>query len=274
MSACPSSPISVIAARPGWRPWEPEAVPVDLLAALAGVPDPRARRGVRHGLVAVLAIGVCGVLAGARTFTAIAEWAQDLTGAVRTRLGLGRRPAPRESTTRRTPARRRRRSPRPGRLGLAGGAIRATVRDTGAGIGRETGPGGPGDRHRREERSGSPRIPRAGQASARGLRPGQRGRAGPDRGRRQDQRDQRLRAAAEPHRHHRRDHHRRRCTPSTAMPTTSSAAARTTCSPSRATSPAGTASSRPCPGTRSPRCSSPGTKAIAASSPAPSSSPP
>ncbi len=77
-------------------------VPVDLLAALAGVPDPRARRGVRHGLVSVLAIGVCAVLAGARTFTAIAEWAQDLTGAVRTRLGLGRRAAPSESTIRRT----------------------------------------------------------------------------------------------------------------------------------------------------------------------------
>jgi predicted transposase YbfD/YdcC len=102
VSACPSSPISVIAARPGWRPWDPEAVPVDLLAALAEVPDPRARRGVRHGLVAVLAIGICGVLAGARTFTAIAEWAQDLTGAVRTRLGLGRRAAPSESTIRRT----------------------------------------------------------------------------------------------------------------------------------------------------------------------------
>lgn len=102
MSACPSSPISVIAARPGWAPWDPEAVPVDLLAALAGVPDPRARRGVRHGLVSVLAIGVCAVLAGARTFTAIAEWSQDLTGVVRTRLGLGRRAAPSESTIRRT----------------------------------------------------------------------------------------------------------------------------------------------------------------------------
>ena len=102
MSACPSSPISVIAARPGWTPGDPEAVPVDLLAALAGVPDPRARRGVRHGMVSVLAIGVCAVLAGARTFTAIAEWAQDLTDAVRTRLGLDRWPAPSESTIRRT----------------------------------------------------------------------------------------------------------------------------------------------------------------------------
>jgi predicted transposase YbfD/YdcC len=47
-----------------------------------------------------LAIGVCAVLAGARSFTAIGEWAQDLTPAVRVRLGLGRRP-PSESTIRR-----------------------------------------------------------------------------------------------------------------------------------------------------------------------------
>jgi hypothetical protein len=64
---------------------------------LTSVEDPRSRRGVRHGFVAVLAIGVCAVLAGARTFTAIAEWAHDLTPAVRLRLGLGRA-APSEST--------------------------------------------------------------------------------------------------------------------------------------------------------------------------------
>jgi hypothetical protein len=41
------------------------------------------------------------VLAGARTFTAIAEWAHDLTPAVCTGLGLGRL-IPSESTIRRT----------------------------------------------------------------------------------------------------------------------------------------------------------------------------
>ncbi len=101
MSACPSSPISLIAARPGWRPAAPDAVPVDLLAVLAGVRDPRARRGVRHEFAAVLAIGVCAVLAGARTFTGIAEWAHDLPVGVRVRLGL-RRVAPSEPTIRRT----------------------------------------------------------------------------------------------------------------------------------------------------------------------------
>jgi hypothetical protein len=71
-----------------------------LLVALGSVPDPRARRGVRHRFTAIVGIGVCAVLAGARSFTAIAEWAHDLTPVVRLRLGLGRR-APCESTIRR-----------------------------------------------------------------------------------------------------------------------------------------------------------------------------
>jgi len=40
------------------------------------------------------------VLAGARTYVAIAEWAHDLPVSVRVRLGMGRR-APSESTLRR-----------------------------------------------------------------------------------------------------------------------------------------------------------------------------
>jgi DDE_Tnp_1-associated len=35
--------------------------------------DPRRRRGVRHRLVVILGLAVCAVLAGARSFTAIAE---------------------------------------------------------------------------------------------------------------------------------------------------------------------------------------------------------
>jgi DDE_Tnp_1-associated len=49
----------------------------DLLAALAQVPDPRARRGRRHTLVAVLATAIAAVLAGHHSLAAIAEWAQD-----------------------------------------------------------------------------------------------------------------------------------------------------------------------------------------------------
>ena len=48
-------------------------VPEDLLSVLRAVTDPRCRRGVRHQLVVVLAIAVCAVLAGARSYVAIAE---------------------------------------------------------------------------------------------------------------------------------------------------------------------------------------------------------
>jgi hypothetical protein len=79
---------------------EVEPVPTDLLLALRAVTDPRARRGRRHDVVAVLAVAVCAVLAGARSYITIAEWARDLTPTVRNRLGLGRRP-PCEATIRR-----------------------------------------------------------------------------------------------------------------------------------------------------------------------------
>ena len=81
---CKSSPIAVLACHGGpvtdggldASPLEPDDA--DLLVALAGVPDPRQSRGCRHQLVTVLAIGVCAVLAGARSYVAIAEWAHDL----------------------------------------------------------------------------------------------------------------------------------------------------------------------------------------------------
>ena len=50
----------------------------DLSAAIQSVADPRKPRGVRHGLVVVLATAVCAVAAGARSFVAIAEWVADL----------------------------------------------------------------------------------------------------------------------------------------------------------------------------------------------------
>jgi predicted transposase YbfD/YdcC len=75
-------------------------VPADLLVALQCVTDPRARRGVRHRLVVILGIAVCAVLAGARSFAAIAEWAADLPASVRRGLGICR-VVPCESTIRR-----------------------------------------------------------------------------------------------------------------------------------------------------------------------------
>src|SRR5581483_12255886 len=59
-----------------------------LLAALAAVPDPRKPRGVRHRLGAILALAVCAVMAGCRSFTAIGEWAADCSEQVRCALGL------------------------------------------------------------------------------------------------------------------------------------------------------------------------------------------
>lgn len=76
-------------------------VPDSLLAVLAGVVDPRARRGVRHPLATILAIAVCAVLAGARSYVAIAEWCRDLGTGVRVRLGLALRRPPSESAIRR-----------------------------------------------------------------------------------------------------------------------------------------------------------------------------
>jgi hypothetical protein len=66
-----------------------------LLKALGRVPDPRARRGVRYPFTAVLAVVVCAMLAGARSFAAIGEWCQDLDGGTRIALGFtGKVPGP------------------------------------------------------------------------------------------------------------------------------------------------------------------------------------
>jgi DDE_Tnp_1-associated len=46
-----------------------------VLTYLAAVPDPRGTRGRRHPLVAILGLAAAAVLAGARSLTAIAEWA-------------------------------------------------------------------------------------------------------------------------------------------------------------------------------------------------------
>jgi hypothetical protein len=72
-----------------------------LLAVLARVADPRHRRGVRHRLAAILGLAVCAVLAGARSFTAIAEWAADADPETLRVLGAGG-VVPSESTFRRT----------------------------------------------------------------------------------------------------------------------------------------------------------------------------
>jgi hypothetical protein len=71
-----------------------------LLDLLAQVPDPRKKRGRRHALSWLLAVGIAAVIAGSRSFAAIGQWAADAGPAVLTALGATRGPAE-ESTFRR-----------------------------------------------------------------------------------------------------------------------------------------------------------------------------
>ncbi|MBL0887599.1 ISAs1 family transposase [Myceligenerans sp. I2] len=68
------------------------------------VPDPRERRGRRHTVAALIAVAVAAVLTGAKSFTAIGEWAGDAGTGVLAQLGMVR-PAATESTFRRLFAR-------------------------------------------------------------------------------------------------------------------------------------------------------------------------
>jgi predicted transposase YbfD/YdcC len=79
---------------------DPVVLAPGLREALAGVVDPRQRRGVRHGLVVVLTAAVCAVVAGARSLVAVAEWVADLPDDLAVAVGVDRR-CPSESTIRR-----------------------------------------------------------------------------------------------------------------------------------------------------------------------------
>src|SRR2546429_4026862 len=93
MPASPSSLIASLSAVPAR--YGPPELTDGLAAALAGVPDPRARRGIRHRLSVVLTAAVCAVVAGYRSYTAIAEWVADLSADTAGLLGIdaGRRPS-------------------------------------------------------------------------------------------------------------------------------------------------------------------------------------
>ena len=111
MPADPSSPIPIPAALTHLTHPDPrqlqDADAAHLLAYLAAVPDPRAARGRRHPLVAILALAAAAVLAGARSIAAIAERAADAPQPVRAALGVrhhapGHFAVPAEATIRRT----------------------------------------------------------------------------------------------------------------------------------------------------------------------------
>ncbi|MEU6025382.1 ISAs1 family transposase, partial [Micromonospora sp. NPDC047134] len=78
----------------------PEAA-AGLPAALTGLPDPRARRGVRHRLTVVVTAAVCAVVAGYRSYTAIAEWIADVPAATVVALGIAPDRRPSEAMIRR-----------------------------------------------------------------------------------------------------------------------------------------------------------------------------
>jgi len=79
-------------------PVEGEGGLIDLLKTIV---DPRKPRGVRHPVVTVVAIAVCAALSGARSFEAIAQWAQGLSREGLRKLGSKRWRPPSEPTIRR-----------------------------------------------------------------------------------------------------------------------------------------------------------------------------
>lgn len=88
MPAVVSSQIKRLAGKPADA--VVDAASGSVLAALAGVTDPRSRFGRHYPLAAVLALAVCAVTCDANGFTAIAQWASDLSEEQLMRFGLVR----------------------------------------------------------------------------------------------------------------------------------------------------------------------------------------
>lgn len=57
-----------------------------LIDSLKALPDPRHKKGKRHRKISVLAIAICAVLCGARSYAAIAEWAERCSQTMLKRL--------------------------------------------------------------------------------------------------------------------------------------------------------------------------------------------
>src|SRR3954471_24122799 len=98
MPASPSSLISALSCPPAGVTLPDTA---GLPAALAHLPDPRARRGVRHRLPVVVSAAVGAVVAGYRSYTAIAEWVDDVLATTALALGIDPDRRPSEAMIRR-----------------------------------------------------------------------------------------------------------------------------------------------------------------------------
>lgn len=89
----------------GFMVMDVEKLPLDgqggLFEILCEIPDSRKRRGVRHKIQSILATAICSVLAGARSFTAMAEWAAEQPRQTLMRQGSKRGRPPSERTYRR-----------------------------------------------------------------------------------------------------------------------------------------------------------------------------
>src|SRR5438046_730324 len=99
MPASPSSLIASLSAAPAGL--SAQELATGLPTALAGVPDPRARRGIRHQLAVVVTAAVCAVVAGYRSYTAIGEWVADLPADTAVVLGIDADRRPSEAMIRR-----------------------------------------------------------------------------------------------------------------------------------------------------------------------------
>jgi len=63
-----------------------------LFSFLAAIPDPRSQHGRQHPLSAIIALVCCAIMCGAKSYAAIAQWAQDQDIELMHQLGFTRRP--------------------------------------------------------------------------------------------------------------------------------------------------------------------------------------
>ena len=87
MPAAASSPIPAALMKPGSLDQDRVA---DLRPYLDSVPDPRAGRGRWYSLTAILLVGACAVVSGARSIDELAEWGQRAADTLLKTIGICR----------------------------------------------------------------------------------------------------------------------------------------------------------------------------------------